>query len=167
MKKSLAAGGVATVLLTLYMADYSAGGRLTLSINGAVQDQNFLNGYIFFAYIYFLSGVIEKKKPLMVLPVGFILFFTLMTGSRGALLVLAGISAVIVFCVLLQEKRIRLSTFVIRLTIGTTIRPAIIAHAPALIAFVNLRNRLETVRPTPQMKLAHTAGFVTFFQYRP
>ena len=52
LKMSLVTGGIITILLTLLMADRSAGGRLTLSINGAVQHQNCLNGYIFFAYIY-------------------------------------------------------------------------------------------------------------------
>ncbi len=113
LKMSLVTGGIITILLTLLMADRSAGGRLTLSINGAVQDQNFLNGYIFFAYIYFLCQVMEKKRILMIIPVGGIIVFSLMTGSRGALLALGGISAVIVFCVFYQEKRIRLSTFVI------------------------------------------------------
>lgn len=113
LKKSLMVGGVLTLLLTMFLADFSAGGRLTLSINGTVQDQNYLNGYLFYAYSYFFCGVVDRKKPWMAVPVGGILFFTLMTGSRGALLALAGISMVIVICVMLKEKRIRLSTFVI------------------------------------------------------
>ena len=55
---------------------------------------------------------------------------------------------------------------VIRLTIGTMIRPAIIAMAPALMGeAINLRNMLDTVKNTPQIKLAQTAAFVTPFQY--
>nr|MBQ4457718.1 hypothetical protein [Clostridia bacterium] len=50
LKKCLAAGGIITIVITLYLSDYSAAGRLTLSINGAVQDQNYLNGYVFFTY---------------------------------------------------------------------------------------------------------------------
>ena len=113
LKKSLMVGGVLTVILTLLMSDYSAGGRLTLSINGAVQDQNYLNGYIIFAFIYFLSGFLERKKPLNMLPVIGIMGFTLMTGSRGAMVALAGISAVQVFCLLHREQKLQLNTILL------------------------------------------------------
>ena len=129
LKKSLAAGGVLTVVLTFIFADYSAGGRLTLSVNGTVQDQNYLNGYVFFAYIFFLDDVVEKKKPLMAIPAGIILFFTLLTGSRGALLALAIISAMVVICVMLQDKSIRLSTFLI---IATGVLLLLLLYKPVL-----------------------------------
>ena len=54
---------------------------------------------------------------------------------------------------------------VIRLTTGTIIKPAIIAMAPALIGeAINFRNMLDTVKSTPQIKLAQTAALVTPFQ---
>ncbi|MBQ6383736.1 MAG: hypothetical protein IJJ42_09100 [Clostridia bacterium] len=112
LKKCLAAGGIITIVITLYLSDYSAAGRLTLSINGAVQDQNYLNGYVFFTYIYFLTLAIRKKNLLMILPSGAIILFSLMTGSRGALLALAGISVTIVFCGLMRGKRISFSMVV-------------------------------------------------------
>ena len=110
LKISLVIGGVLTIVCTLLMSDRSAGGRLTLSFNGAVQDQNLLNGYTFFAFIFFLSGFLERKKPLMLLPVIGMMIFTLMTGSRGALAALLGISAVLVFCLLLREEKLKLGT---------------------------------------------------------
>ena len=113
LKKSLVTGGLATLLLTFLFADLSEGGRLTLSINGDTQDQNYLNGYLFFAYVYFFGKLIENKKLIMLIPVGGILFFTLMTGSRGALLALAGISAVSIFFVLWREHKLNISTIVL------------------------------------------------------
>ena len=54
------------------------------------------------------------------------------------------------------------------LTTGTTTSPAIIATAPALIGEAMYpMNILDTVMPTPQIKLAHTAALVTPFQYKP
>ena len=113
LKKCLVIGGMATLFLTLYFADFSAGGRLTLSINGDTQDQNYLNGYLFFAYVYFLEKLVEKKKRIMLLPVGGILFFTLMTGSRGALLALIGISVVSIFFLLWKNHILNLSTIML------------------------------------------------------
>lgn len=129
LKRCLVIGGLATLALTLFFADYSAGGRLTLQINGDTQDQNYINGYIFFAYVYFFSGFIQKKKPLLLIPVGGILFFTLMTGSRGAFLALAGISMVSVFYVLLQERTWKLSTF---LLIGVCVLLLLVLYQPIL-----------------------------------
>lgn len=113
LKKSLMAGGVLTIGLTMLMADYSSSGRLTLSINGTVQDQNYLNGYIFFAFIYFMAGFLERKNILMLVPVFGIMVFTLMTGSRGAMVALFGIAFVQVFCLLLKEGRLQISTLVL------------------------------------------------------
>ena len=57
---------------------------------------------------------------------------------------------------------------VIRLTTGTTISPATMAAAPALIEdSINGINMLTTVIPTPTMKLAHTPALVVPFQYSP
>ena len=54
---------------------------------------------------------------------------------------------------------------VTRLTIGTTISPAIMEAAPALIGELKkLRNIFDTVIPTPTRKLVHTAALVTPFQ---
>ena len=62
LKKGLVIGGIGTLVLTLLFADTSSDGRLTLSINGNKQDQNYLNGYLFFAYVYFLTGFVKEKK---------------------------------------------------------------------------------------------------------
>ena len=54
---------------------------------------------------------------------------------------------------------------VTKLTNGTTINPATMAMAPALIGdAINLKNILATVIPTPQAKLAQTAALVTPLQ---
>ena len=60
------------------------------------------------------------------------------------------------------------SFFVTRLTAGTTINPATIAMAPALIGeSMKEKNRFRTVIPTPAANPAQTPALVTFFQYRP
>ena len=50
--KALVIGGIITAIMTLFFADVSHGGRLTLSVNGATQDQNYLNGYMIFAFAF-------------------------------------------------------------------------------------------------------------------
>lgn len=113
LKKSLVIGGLATLFLTLAFADYSSNGRLTLSINGVEQDQNYLNGYLFFAFVYFVTDLVQKRRILSALPIGGIMFFTLMTGSRGALVALLGIGAVTAFYILYRNKSINASTIML------------------------------------------------------
>ena len=110
LKRSLVVGGLGTLALTLLFADTSSDGRLTLSINGNKQDQNYLNGYLFFAYVYFLIGFVKGKKIWSIVPVAGILYFTLLTGSRGALVALAGITAVTVVLILFRDNNLKLST---------------------------------------------------------
>jgi hypothetical protein len=148
LKKSLMAGGVLTVLLTLMMADYSSSGRLTLSVNGTVQDQNYLNGYIFFAFIYFLDGFLERKRVMMLLPVLGIMVFTLMTGSRGAMVALFGIALVQVLCLLLKEGRLRISTLAM---IAAGILLVVFLYRPIL----SLLPESVAVRFTPEYIAEH------------
>ncbi len=113
LKRSLVAGGLGTLALTLIFSDTSTDGRLTLSINGTVQDQNYLNGYLFFAYVYFLTRLIRKRRVLSAIPVGGIIYFTLLTGSRGALVSLAGITLAVLLYILHQEHRLTLRVILI------------------------------------------------------
>lgn len=113
LKKSLMIGGLGTLFLTYIFADYSAEGRLTLSINGNRQDQNYLNGYLFFAYIYFLEKLIRKRSLFSAVPVFGIIYFTLLTGSRGPLVSLAGITIVMLLFVLYQDNRLNTRTILI------------------------------------------------------
>ena len=115
LKRSLVVGGFGTLALTLLFADTSSDGRLTLSINGNKQDQNYLNGYLFFAYVYFLIGFVKGKKIWSILPVAGIIYFTLLTGSRGALVALAGITAVTIVLILFRDNNLKLSTVVLLL----------------------------------------------------
>lgn len=113
LKFSLVIGGMATLVLTFIFADYSAGGRLTLRINGESQDQNYINGYLFFAYIYFLEQLIQKKKLLASIPIIAIIVFTLMTGSRGALIAVIGITVFSALYILFSNNKMNLSTVLI------------------------------------------------------
>ena len=148
LKLSLVTGGLLMIACTLLMSDRSAGGRLTLSFNGAVQDQNALNGYIFFAFVHFLSGFLKKKKLLMLLPVIGMLVFTLMTGSRGALAALLGISAVLVFCQQLREKKFGFSSF---LLISAGVLLTIFLYEPIL----SLLPESVAIRFTPEYIQEH------------
>lgn len=111
LEKALVIGGIATLVLTVIFSDFSDSGRLTLNINGDSQDQNYLNGYIFFTYTFFLSSLFKKKNIFMFIPVVCILFFTLMTGSRGALLALIGISMVVLISIFGRKSTMKLSIF--------------------------------------------------------
>ena len=113
LKKCLVLGGLGTIALTMVFADYSAEGRLTMSVNGATQDQNYLNGYLFFAFVFFMLLLVKDKKILSLIPVLGIVYFTLLTGSRGALVSLAGMCAVTVFYVLRQSPSLKIRTIVI------------------------------------------------------
>lgn len=93
--KALILGGLATVILTLLFADTATEGRLTLSINGTKQDQNYINGYMFFAFSFFVEKLVAKKKWLYAIPSLLLIVFTLLTGSRGALLALVMLGVMI------------------------------------------------------------------------
>ena len=105
LKKCLVIGGLTTILLTLVFADYSLIGRITLSVNGQAQDQNYLNGYLFFAYIFFFWELVKNKRLPCIALVGGILYFTLATGSRGSLIALICISMTMIFYLLFTSGK--------------------------------------------------------------
>ncbi|HGF7952272.1 O-antigen ligase family protein [Enterococcus faecium] len=106
--KTLVIGGIITAIMTLFFADVSNGGRLTLSVNGATQDQNYLNGYMLFAFAFFMNKAIVEKKFLYLIPSVGLLFFTLMTGSRGSLLAFAVVVLMIFVINMFSSPRMRI-----------------------------------------------------------
>lgn len=85
LKMALVIGGLATIFLTLLFPTTGESGRLSIGFGDGMQDQNYLNGYILFAFTAFVINVF-RKKALYVIPVLGIVTFVLFTGSRGALL---------------------------------------------------------------------------------
>lgn len=95
LTKALIIGGIATVALTLIFSDTSSEGRLTFSVNGASQDQNYINGYMYFAFAFFVNKIIGEKKLVYGLPAVGLIIFTLMTGSRGATVALIALALMV------------------------------------------------------------------------
>lgn len=116
--KSLVVGGVITAIMTLFFADVSHGGRLTLSVNGTTQDQNYLNGYMIFAFAFFMNKAIAEKKFLYLIPSLFLLFFTLMTGSRGALLAFTVIVLMIFVINTFSSPKMKIGIIITAIIIG-------------------------------------------------
>lgn len=88
LKNALVSGSVIAAVLTFAFSDFSERGRLSITILDDTADQNYLNGYLFFALGFFICSAIKTKKYRIIkllFCVG-ILYFTLLTGSRGALL---------------------------------------------------------------------------------
>lgn len=104
LKYSLVGGGIVTLILTFIFSDYSASNRLTMAVNGGMQDQNYINGYLLFAIAYFSIKVIQSKELYNFIPISAFVLFTLMTGSRGAMI---AIFCVIVVCLLFNTFSIK------------------------------------------------------------
>lgn len=115
LTKALILGGLATVALTLIFSDSSLTGRLTLMINGSRQDQNYINGYMYFAYAFFMNRMIRERKVLFLIPVAGLTLFTLMTGSRGATLALIALGLMVFIYNMFNEGRIRFRIMIISL----------------------------------------------------
>lgn len=107
LKKSLVWGGVFVLLASLFFADFSEGHRLTILISGEPADQNYINGYLLFAFSYFVYAIINysKGKVVNAVAVFLVFLFTFATGSRGALLSLFGIFIVLLFIKLKNDKK--------------------------------------------------------------
>ena len=117
LMKSLVFGGVANIVLTFLNPETADNyGRLTLSIAGSTQDMNYINGYVLFALAFFVKKLIKDKHLIALFPIVGIFVFTLMTGSRGALLALAAIVISSLLFVFFAEKNIRPTTVLITIT---------------------------------------------------
>ena len=104
LKKALVIGGILTIIFTLLFSGASDSGRLTMMVNGESQDQNYLNGYMMFAFVLFVTQILSKKYIYIFPIIGFFAFI-LFTGSRGALLAFIGTALFIVFYALRNQKK--------------------------------------------------------------
>lgn len=146
LKKALIGGGIATIVLTLLFSDFSVSGRLTMGINGDTQDQNYINGYMMFAFVAFTSEVVKKKKALYLIPAVGIIFFILFTGSRGALLAFFGVAIVVIlFSMYSQGKSVRAILLILALFIMAYFSiDYVVAILPESVAMRFSREYLQT-----------------------
>ena len=86
MKQSMLLGGWITIILMLFMSDYTASGRLSLRLGESIQDQNYINGFFLYTFSHHAGCFFENRKKRHLLSAVFIFVIVLMTGSRGALL---------------------------------------------------------------------------------
>lgn len=98
-------GSWLTVLLMLAFADVSPDGRITLRLGADVQDQNYINGYILFAFAYHWDMLLNKRKKWHLLPALFLLGVVLLTGSRGAFLAFVAVALMQMVMLLLRSDR--------------------------------------------------------------
>ena len=94
--KSLALSGWLLAIVCVIFADFTVMlGRLTVVVNGAYQDPNYLCGFFLFSICYYLNEFVVRKKIFGIISV--IVFFSiiLLTGSRGG--TLAALLVVFVF----------------------------------------------------------------------
>lgn len=85
LKKSLVIGSWVTAMLMVALANLYEG-RLVLKLGESIQDANYVNGYLLFAFVYHLNSFLKDRKILHILAVMFFTVLILLSGSRGALL---------------------------------------------------------------------------------
>ena len=89
LEKAMVIGSCIVALAAFVFSDITEfRGRLSINIAGDAVDPNYLNGYLVFALSFFVYHLINTKKYkwLCLAAIGGIIVFTLLTGSRGALL---------------------------------------------------------------------------------
>lgn len=85
LKRALLWSSWITVILMFCFSDYSLGGRLSLKLSAAEQDQNYINGYFIYAFSYHCDQYFQQKKRRHLVLALILVSIVLMTGSRGAL----------------------------------------------------------------------------------
>ena len=111
MTYALIVGSWLSVLMVLLFGT-SQYGRVTLLFGDAQQDQNYLCGFMLFAFVYHFRIFLKNWKLLHLVLAFFIILAVILTGSRGALV--AFVSTVI-YCVVSmgKEKKHKLRTLII------------------------------------------------------
>lgn len=106
---SIVISGIFMVALTLLFPSYDITGRLSIKIGDSTQDENYINGYILFTYIAIIYSLFFKKKKIIPLILLFALIaFTIMTGSRGALIAELVMLVIFIFISIKNMKNPRL-----------------------------------------------------------
>ena len=87
-------GSWLTVLLMLFFSNISHDGRLSLHLGDRTEDQNYINGYILFAYSYHCKSAFVNQKWRHLPAALFIMVIVLLTGSRGAFVAFVSVAFV-------------------------------------------------------------------------
>lgn len=89
LKKTIIYSGVFVMIIMIFFAEKEAYDfRWVLNLGGDTQDPNYINGYMFYTFIFYLSSYIDKRNTRILLVMGMFTAIFLFTGSRGALLAL-------------------------------------------------------------------------------
>lgn len=87
----------AWLLINLILSNNLINGRVSVTILGARKDENYLSAYLVFGFFYFLSSYFwGSKKKKYLLYAGMIFIAVFMTGSRGALITMLIVFAIII-----------------------------------------------------------------------
>lgn len=107
LERSLLLGSALVLIATFVFSDFSDGGRMTISILADTTDPNYLNGYILFAFGFSAYRVVSFGKHKLLNGAFCItaLYFTLMTGSRGALLAEVAMFLLLIIINAIQTKK--------------------------------------------------------------
>ncbi len=107
LERSLLLGSALVLIATFVFSDFSDGGRMTISILADTTDPNYLNGYILFAFGFSAYNVVTFGKYKLLNGAFCIaaLYFTLMTGSRGALLAEIAMFLLLIVINAIQTKK--------------------------------------------------------------
>ena len=136
LQRSLYLGGILVLISSLFFADFSTANRLTIQIMGDAADQNFINGYLLFAFSYFVYQAINgrKLKVLNIAIVFLFLLFTFATGSRGSLLALLSVVAILLLIKVLNRKKdiLKVLIFVIILLMAFSVILSILPEDVAI-----------------------------------
>lgn len=82
--KAMLYGSWLTVLLMLAFSHISSDGRLSLQLGEGIQDQNYINGYMLFAFSFHSNAALSERKWRHLIAALLIMGIVLLTGSRGA-----------------------------------------------------------------------------------
>lgn len=92
LKKAIVYSGWFTLALMIFYGntDLVGGLRLTVVVNGMLQDPNYLTGFLIFPILFYYNDFIRNKKKMSLIKISIFIIYILLTGSRGGLLALMG-----------------------------------------------------------------------------
>ena len=111
LKRAMVLSGWLTIFLMIIYS-HDVYGRLTVVVNGAYQDPNYLTGFLIFSIVYYIDEFISKKKLTSLIKTTIFLTFVLLTGSRGGTIAILGSLLFYIFA-WMKSKRVKSTSFVV------------------------------------------------------
>lgn len=129
-------GSWMTVILMLIFSNISHDGRLTLQLGEGAQDQNYINGYILFAFSHHCKVAFLDRKGRHLIAVAFLSVIVMLTGSRGAFLAYVAVAMVHLVLMTIHTRRPfrNLLIFLIVMFSAMTFFEVILNQIPAEVA---------------------------------